>query len=146
MTTDTYIDGIVRHLQTGKSVQEIAELLGCGYHAIYDRLYARGASIDAIRAGTRGVRTANEVALLFGVSFWRVKTWIACGALAAKPNGIQAKRGSPHFLITDAALRAFLEDRMLWPCWAVDAIRALASRHRRGKMGAGAGLCDGSPL
>ena len=101
-------------IQGGLPTTQIARTLGRTYYAVSVRLSKLGISVPAVRQGAIGVRTANQVAALMGVSRKLVERWIADRELVAKRG--TKKRGT-HRLIADADLQSFLALRAAWPDW-----------------------------
>jgi len=118
-------------LQDGHSLTTIARKVNRTIRAIYTYMERRAdANIKALRAADGAtVRSARQVALLFGVTDMMVLGWIERGWIKARRNGTYVKTGKrgprraskqarARFLITDDALVTFIERRDLWPAWS----------------------------
>lgn len=108
-------------LQRGSSLTFVARKIGRSVSAIRHYLKRNSKTVTEYRAADN-VRTAIDVARLFGVHPSSVPRWIRRGWLRARHNKAQRndrkrKKGAAQYLITDDDITAFVERRDAWFAW-----------------------------
>jgi|GEM_PF-2272822 len=110
-------------LERGLSNAQIADRLGRTEHSVDLRIDRT----PGMRAASRPL-TAREVARRLGIPCSKgVVTWIRAGWLQATRSQIGAGRGL-RWLVTEAAMFAFMEDPQHWHRWTAERIPDLALR------------------
>lgn len=129
---------LVELLANGLSFVRIASVLRRTHGSVAQRSRLLGGT-TLLRRPRNGhqVRTAHEIAILFGVSGPQVRAWIKAKWL--KASRISRKRCSPY-LITDTALMDFITRRNSWFAWKPERIidpdwREMATWERRRARG-----------
>lgn len=121
-------------LVSGAPVIDVARRLRISPTLVYSAAERFYGGVGVLRAG---VRTLNQITRLMSVRPEVAYTWITTGLLATTRNkAIQpsvdrtGRRPRNQYLITDAALLAFLRNRSAWMSWDVAAITDEAWRLR----------------